>query len=533
MATESADDEAVAAKKKAVEELDMELEELDGELARIAAMRKWVESYGQQLQAAAGPGHSKDSSAAVVGMDAKALAAAGDFLAFYGERLAQADKDKLRVQREKKRIGEERSKRADELAVMRRPKSRARRMVTVVVEAPESLGESGEVNVSLELNYIVLNASWTSSYDARFDKAEHALQLTYFGVVTNKTDEDWTNVKMSLSTARPAIGGAPPKLSTQNVRFERPHYDVKVKSKKSFGASRSRSSRRASLCLADEAMVQRVSDFAESESMDSDSDEEMLDPNFVAQASANRKSTSTVFDLARPATVESDGKPHKQTVAIIDLQPLMTYLASPKVSPFSFLKCTTINTSEFPLLAGPMSVFIDGNYVSTSDVRSVSQGESFAMFLGVDESVKIDYKPEKVSKSTSGAGILSSKSKVQVHERLINIINTKDEPINVTLFEQLPLSSDSAIKVELLEPTVTENARDEAAGVGNSNTPATAPGAGSVKLNTANNLEMRERIEAGQRWKVKLSYQIAYPSSKQQPNQAIEFFSTGGDGDYE
>ena len=89
------------------------------------------------------------------------------------------------------------------------------------------------------------------------------------------------------------------------------------------------------------------------------------------------------------------------------------------------------------------------------------------------------------------------------------------------------------IKVELLEPTVTENARDEAAGVGNSNTPATAPGAGSVKLNTANNLEMRERIEAGQRWKVKLSFQIAYPSSKQQPNQAIEFFSTGGDGDYE
>ena len=49
----------------------------------------------------------------------------------------------------------------------------------------------------------------------------YSLQITYFGLITQKTGEDWKDAKIFLSTAQPSVGGEVPELPAQTVNFER------------------------------------------------------------------------------------------------------------------------------------------------------------------------------------------------------------------------------------------------------------------------------------------------------------------------
>jgi len=46
------------------------------------------------------------------------------------------------------------------------------------------------------------------------------LQINYFGVINQKTGEDWTNARLILSTAQPGVGGTIPELRGQIVKFK-------------------------------------------------------------------------------------------------------------------------------------------------------------------------------------------------------------------------------------------------------------------------------------------------------------------------
>merc|ERR1711871_65076 len=43
--------------------------------------------------------------------------------------------------------------------------------------------------------------------------------MTYWGLVKQSSGEDWTNIELLLSTAKPSVGGRPPNLPSQQVVF--------------------------------------------------------------------------------------------------------------------------------------------------------------------------------------------------------------------------------------------------------------------------------------------------------------------------
>jgi len=67
--------------------------------------------------------------------------------------------------------------------------------------------------LDLALSYALPGAAWSPAYDARLRTDERAVELTYFGVVRNNTGEDWKAVALTLSTARPSMGGGAPELA--------------------------------------------------------------------------------------------------------------------------------------------------------------------------------------------------------------------------------------------------------------------------------------------------------------------------------
>jgi len=57
----------------------------------------------------------------------------------------------------------------------------------------------------LEFSYVVSGASWKPMYDFRADTKKGEIIVDYFGMVTQRTGEDWNNVELTLSTASPSI----------------------------------------------------------------------------------------------------------------------------------------------------------------------------------------------------------------------------------------------------------------------------------------------------------------------------------------
>ena len=68
--------------------------------------------------------------------------------------------------------------------------------------------------VKLKVSYLVSNATWAPSYDVRVQADETRMKLLYYGNISQNSGEDWNNVELVLSTARPSSGGTLPKLGT-------------------------------------------------------------------------------------------------------------------------------------------------------------------------------------------------------------------------------------------------------------------------------------------------------------------------------
>ncbi|HEA47315.1 MAG TPA: mucoidy inhibitor MuiA family protein, partial [bacterium] len=76
--------------------------------------------------------------------------------------------------------------------------------------------------LDLDLSYVILGARWHPLYDARSQVASKEVELTYYGVVSQKTGEDWEDVSLTLSTARPAVGARQPKPSPWYLKIYEP-----------------------------------------------------------------------------------------------------------------------------------------------------------------------------------------------------------------------------------------------------------------------------------------------------------------------
>jgi len=212
----------------------------------------------------------------------------------------------------------------------------------------------------------------------------------------------------------------------------------------------------------------------------------------VMTSSVQESSICTSFSIPRKTTILSDNKPHKVTIRLIKLTAKYTYVIIPKLSLHAYLKASIKNTSEnYPFLAGEINVFVDGNFVAKSNIKAVSPQESFSVYLGTDDAIRVTYPPGVFFKDTQG---LLRKSNLRTTKHTITIKNTKSQDIDCVVFDQLPKSNDSQIKVKLLKPVVQEG----------------QTGA-EVFITDGNNLKWKKTVPAGKQLQIPFEYQLEWP----------------------
>lgn len=324
-----------------------------------------------------------------------------------------------------------------ELAQISGPVNKLKRSIVVELEVVKP----GELN--LDVSYLVSGASWQPIYDARADFDKSEVELISHCNVQQSTGEDWQDVEVYLSTAMINLSGRMPEVAPWFIRPYQPRPFISMK--ESIGSSRGfkkvDSSKYQSFDLAVErdGLAEAVPIKAENQ-----------------YAQAQDKGVSVVYKLMRKAEIKSDNAEHKLPVSSQVLKANFEYSAYPRLSANAYLGSKVINSPQLQLLAGRVNIFLDGDYVGSSDIDNVAPTEEFDLYLGLDESIKV--KRELLEKKVDDiliGGIPAPNRKV-IYKYKITLENYKNKKSKINVFESMPVSQDDKIRIKMdkvsLEP---------------------------------------------------------------------------------
>ncbi|KAG8709941.1 hypothetical protein FRC08_017857 [Ceratobasidium sp. 394] len=316
--------------------------------------------------------------------------------------------------------------------------------VTVTVLA-EVDGEA-----ELMLTYVVSNARWTPLYDVRASIAKSpdatsTIALHYRASITQTTGENWSDVALTLSTASPQLGSNVPNLSSWRIGFPAPPPPLAPPPPVALMARTAASPRykgREREQLPIKAM--RAGSAL---------------PRMAVRSArvVDTGVLSATFGISGRSNIPSDEGSHKVVIAVLDLTAELEWVCVPREQESVFLRCKVVNASEFTLLPGEASVFMDDNFVSKSRIEHVAPNDSFRTSLGTDSALRVTYPPLRtLNRTTNQSSFFSgkdSKQSVVAHSQRITVRNSRPSTVSgLRILDHVPVSTDARIKVNVLSP---------------------------------------------------------------------------------
>jgi uncharacterized protein (TIGR02231 family) len=273
--------------------------------------------------------------------------------------------------------------------------------------------------VELNLTYIANNAGWSPVYDIRAKDVKSNIDLAYRANVYQNTGIDWKYVKLTLSTANPAEGGTKPELYAQNLSIFEP---VLIQSKNV----------RTMKFEAPQAMAMDAAPL----------NEVVTTASFV---NTLQTTLAVNFDISLPYNIPSGGSAELVDIQNHSLSSSFKYYTVPKFDKDAFLTVIITDWEKYNLLPGTANVYFEGTFVGTTDISGVEAKDSLMISMGRDK--KIISKRETIEEFKSRKNIGSNIRETFGYK--ITLRNTKNEPISIVMEDQLPISQDSRIEVEL------------------------------------------------------------------------------------
>ncbi len=180
-----------------IETLRDQRADLDGAIASAEARRKFAQRFAEASPAGLG----EKGEARPLSDWRAAFAAVADEVATADTAVRDAKRKQRDIDREIARLEQDRNA---------KPPAK--------LEVSIDLASVAATKATLRVTYSVRNARWAPLYDARLDTGARdrkpALELVRRAEITQSTGEDWSNVRLDVSTVRTARGGDAPDLST-------------------------------------------------------------------------------------------------------------------------------------------------------------------------------------------------------------------------------------------------------------------------------------------------------------------------------
>ena len=322
---------------------------------------------------------------------------------------------------------------------------------TYTVSVP--LESAASTQLTLDLSYQVTNASWNPIYDARVNTDSSKLDIIQYGAVRQNSGEDWTGVKLTLSTAQPQRGSSLPDLTPQWVDLFNPEIYNNVRSAE-FGAMSnsapvpaSMKMERADAMMQDQAMPLA----APKEKEASFAAAEITTGGFVSE-----------YKIPGPATITADGTETKVMVGTFTTESILQVHVKPQLSTEAFLVAKAKLKGESPILPGQVSLFRDGAFVGKSSFPLLRPDEEYALFFGTDDQVSVKRKTLKDQKTEAG---MIMRDNIQERHFITEIQNLHSKPVVIVVKETTPIGRNDKITTDILKDETTSGYEMDSANI--------------------------------------------------------------------
>ncbi len=314
-----------------------------------------------------------------------------------------------------------------ELKKIRRPSGDRTKCVTVNL----SVSRAGSMKVTF--SYLLPGASWKPLYDIRALPDEEEIEITSYAQIIQRTGEDWTDVSLSVSTAKPHIGGTPPKLDPLYLVFYHPPAPAGT-------AAPPPPPRMAPM----DGEGVTGAEMAPEEALE----EEVEVAAEIEAAQVRSAGTAVFFEVKQKKTIPSDGEPHRVPIAVDKLSASFEHASWPEAKSIVFLRAKTKNETGHPFVAGKANVFVGPSFIGTTNIDDWTDTEEKTLSLGIDQGVRIKRKQLKRKEKETGS------KRTIAYEYLVEVKNFKRKSITIEIFDRVPISrqGDIEIKVENILP---------------------------------------------------------------------------------
>lgn len=402
-------------------ELEDKIQALQDQVAVLDAEAKSAEIVTGYLERFGSNGTASDRPTASI--DGKTLGAVIDTL---GRGAQEAFAKMQRIAVHKRELSKKIDALQRDLARLRTGAKDTRAVtVNLVVDRP------GTVRISYQVN----NAGWRPAYRAGLDSASSKVELERLATISQKTGEDWRNVKLSLSTAQP-------KLSPQG-NLPQPWLLSYSPPQKLFEP---RAASFAAAAAAPMALRQKVSDQEES----------YRPPTFQTDSNF-----ATEFEVPTRVTLVTDGRETSVVLAKQTLPVRQEVRVAPRSDRTGFVSAET-ERPQGVWLPGNIQLYRDGSYVGSTN-WDPKAADRFVMPFGRDELLRVTVAPVK---NISGAtGILEKHNERRMAD-IFTLVSAHKTPVDVLVLESSPVSTADEINVKAkFDPKPTDEAWEQRQGV--------------------------------------------------------------------
>jgi uncharacterized protein (TIGR02231 family) len=300
-------------------------------------------------------------------------------------------------------------------------------------------------SVTVGFSIVTNSASWTPIYDLKAADFNKPLKLVYKANITQSTGYDWTNVKLKVSTGNPNVNNSRPILVPRYidlVPLPQPLYDKQ----EAANAYKQKAEAKPQEKIQDNLMQSNMA-YSQSIVIDAPTNGATYAWGGGDVPLPNDSGVAVEIDVAEMQDIPTDSQPHLVQVESYDIPAVYEYHSVPRKEQAAFLLAKITNFGQYNLVRGTANLFFADTYIGQSDLNPNIVSDTLLLSLGRDEKVAI--KREQL-KDFSSVKFLSNTRRENIGFEII-VRNNKPIPIDIEILDNVPLSQDEEITVEIEE----------------------------------------------------------------------------------
>jgi len=324
-------------------------------------------------------------------------------LPFYSDELLKYLKDLAKIKNREKEITRRINKIKKQLAELNSKNNRVVNEVRLIINA------NRQTESLINLGYFTKQADWAPRYKVFADSLNAPIEIKLNAQIKQNTGINWVNVPIKFSTRKPYLNNNRPHLKPIFVDFYKHGRYFYRKDLASFSAKKISSNNAQTI--------------------------ETIQKELMVEFFPNKK-----------FNVPSDNKKHLVFLKSFSLKGEYRYFAIPSKSKDAFLICDVSGWEKLNLVPAQASIYFEKSYVGNSFINTITSAKKLELSLGRDLKVHIERKKIKDFTEVNFLGT----TLMRTLQFKIELKNNKSKNLHILVEDQIPISKNEKIEVELL-----------------------------------------------------------------------------------